>query len=351
MIRFGPKFDAKGVLAGSKDTDRCIGYLAKYMTKQLGECHTPETERQRQHVARLAGALRCEPCSPPAPTGCGTGSPQKNPRPGLVPGACRGKAHRPEYLGYAGCRVLVSRRWSGKTLADHRGDRQARQFGPVTVAKAYRLLHAIFATAVDDRRVRGNPRRIEGAGKENSPEREMGPLTAVLAVAEATRCATGSSFCSRLSATCDGASWSRFAARMSIWRTARCGSLRRSPNSTPAGWWLIPRSPGLAAERSPSPPSWCPNFAGTWSALWDPGSEAESLSARRARRCAGRTSAVPGMPPTPRPVLQACISTTCATSAGRSRRRAVPLLRNSWPARALKHPCCTYLSARHPEGR
>jgi len=49
----------------------------------------------------------------------------KSPRTGLVPGACKGKAHRPEHLGYAGRRVLVSRRWSGKTLADHRGDRQA----------------------------------------------------------------------------------------------------------------------------------------------------------------------------------------------------------------------------------
>ncbi len=41
----------------------------------------------------------------------------KNPRPGLVPGQCRGKAHRAEHLGYAGRRVLTSRKWSGKTLA------------------------------------------------------------------------------------------------------------------------------------------------------------------------------------------------------------------------------------------
>jgi hypothetical protein len=48
----------------------------------------------------------------------------KHPRKGLVPGACKGKAHRPDHLGYAGRRVLVSRKWSGKTLADHRADRQ-----------------------------------------------------------------------------------------------------------------------------------------------------------------------------------------------------------------------------------
>ena len=40
-------------------------------------------------------------------------------------GGCKGKAHRPEHVGYAGRRVLTSRKWSGKTLADHRGDRKA----------------------------------------------------------------------------------------------------------------------------------------------------------------------------------------------------------------------------------
>ena len=43
-------------------------------------------------------------------------------RPG--PGRCKGKAHDADHLGYAGRRVLVSRKWSGKTLADHRADRK-----------------------------------------------------------------------------------------------------------------------------------------------------------------------------------------------------------------------------------
>ncbi len=43
----------------------------------------------------------------------------------MIPGACKGKAHRYDHLGYAGRRVLVSRKRPGKTLADHRGDRQA----------------------------------------------------------------------------------------------------------------------------------------------------------------------------------------------------------------------------------
>jgi hypothetical protein len=37
----------------------------------------------------------------------------------------QGQAHRPEHVGYAGRRVLTSRKWSGKTLADHRSDRKA----------------------------------------------------------------------------------------------------------------------------------------------------------------------------------------------------------------------------------
>jgi hypothetical protein len=125
VARFGAKFDAQGVLVGSNDASRCIGYLTKYLTKQLGDCHQPDTDAQREHVERLADALRYEPCSPTCANWLRYGIQPKNPRPGLVPGACRGKAHRYDHLGYAGRRVLVSRKWSGKTLADHRGDRRA----------------------------------------------------------------------------------------------------------------------------------------------------------------------------------------------------------------------------------
>src|SRR5262249_1621813 len=77
------------------------------------------------HGERLPETLRYEPCSPTCANWLRYGIQPKNPRPGLVPGACKGKAHRYDHLGYAGRRVLVSRKWSGKTLADHRGDRRA----------------------------------------------------------------------------------------------------------------------------------------------------------------------------------------------------------------------------------
>jgi hypothetical protein len=129
VARFGAKFNAQGVLGGSRDSGRCIRYLTKYLTKQLGGCHTADTDAQRQHAARLLDALRYEPCSPHCANWLRYGIQPKIPREGMRPGACKGKAHRPDNLGYAGRRVLVSRKWSGKTLADHRGDRKAWLLG------------------------------------------------------------------------------------------------------------------------------------------------------------------------------------------------------------------------------
>jgi hypothetical protein len=124
VARFGPKFDAQGVLAGSRDSARCIGYLTKYLTKHVADCHQAKTGAQQDHADRLADALRYEPCSPTCANWLRYGIAPKHPRKGMRPGRCTGKAHRREYLGYAGRRVLVSRKWSGKTLADHRADRR-----------------------------------------------------------------------------------------------------------------------------------------------------------------------------------------------------------------------------------
>ena len=58
VARFGARFDAQGVLAGSRDASRCIGYLTKYLTKHLGDCHEAATDTQAAHAVRLADALR-----------------------------------------------------------------------------------------------------------------------------------------------------------------------------------------------------------------------------------------------------------------------------------------------------
>lgn len=148
VIRFGTQVDVKGVLSGTPDADKCIGYLVKYLTKSLGDdlttTHTTDgdedgppanTERDRErasqrarwtaHRDRLVDALRYEPCAPTCPNWLRYGVQPRNAKPHQRPGTCRGKAHKPTHLGYAGRRVLTSRKWTGKTLADHRADRRA----------------------------------------------------------------------------------------------------------------------------------------------------------------------------------------------------------------------------------
>jgi integrase len=65
------------------------------------------------------------------------------------------------------------------------GPEQARPFGPVTVAKAYRLLRAILNTAVRDKRIRENPCQIKGADRESSPERPVLSVPEVYRLADA----------------------------------------------------------------------------------------------------------------------------------------------------------------------
>ena len=95
VARFGARFDAQGVLAGSKDASRCIGYLTKYLTKHVGDCHQAATDAQAAHAARLADALRYEPCSPTCANWLRYGIQPKNARPGLRPGCLQGQGPPP----------------------------------------------------------------------------------------------------------------------------------------------------------------------------------------------------------------------------------------------------------------
>jgi hypothetical protein len=84
VARFGPKFYAEGVLAGSRDAAWCVRYLTKYLTKHVADCHQADTDHQRAHMDRLAEALRFEPCSPRCANWLRYGIQPKNARPGLV---------------------------------------------------------------------------------------------------------------------------------------------------------------------------------------------------------------------------------------------------------------------------
>jgi len=151
VARFGPKFDAQGVLAGSRDANRCIGYLTKYLTKHVGRCHQTDTDAQDDHVARLVDALRYEPCSAACANWLRYGITPKNARPGLIPGHCRGKAHRAEHLGYAGRRVLVSPRM------------QCRQRGSCSTSWMSGFGGATLLPRPDAELQSANPRRGRGA--------------------------------------------------------------------------------------------------------------------------------------------------------------------------------------------
>jgi len=80
-------------------------------------------------------------------------------------------------LTVADVKAGTVRRWRKKLLDSG--------VGPVTVAKAYRLLKTIMNTAVDDGLIKVNPCRIGGAGQEYSPERPVLTIPQVFALADA----------------------------------------------------------------------------------------------------------------------------------------------------------------------
>jgi hypothetical protein len=125
VIRFGAQVDAQGVMPGTDHAARTIGYITKYVTKAAADCHAPTTDRQRDHLDRLWEALRVTPCSERCANWLLYGVQPKKAHARLQPGRCKGKTHQRATLGIGGRRILVSRDWSGKTLADHRADAKA----------------------------------------------------------------------------------------------------------------------------------------------------------------------------------------------------------------------------------
>jgi hypothetical protein len=126
VVRFGNQMHVKGILGGTEEAGRHIGYLTKYLSKSIGHAAglgEHATDAQRGHAHRLHAELRVTPCSPRCPVWLLYGIQPKGARHSMTPGRCKGKAHQPEHLGIAGRRVLVSRKWSNKTLDDHRTER------------------------------------------------------------------------------------------------------------------------------------------------------------------------------------------------------------------------------------
>ena len=126
VVRFGAQVHVKGILGGTEEAGRHIGYLTKYLAKSVGQAAgfgETATDRQRDHAWRLHAELQATPCSPRCPVWLHYGIQPKGARHLMTPGRCKGNAHKLEHLGIAGRRVLVSRKWSNKTLDDHRAER------------------------------------------------------------------------------------------------------------------------------------------------------------------------------------------------------------------------------------
>ncbi|MGA4683580.1 replication initiator [Micromonospora sp. AB353] len=125
VVRFGTQVHAEGVTPGTVHANRTIGYITKYITKSAADCHKPDTDRQRDHLDRLWHELRVTPCNERCANWLLYGIQPKKAHGRLQAGRCKGKVHQRATLGIGGRRILVSRDWSGKTLADHRADARA----------------------------------------------------------------------------------------------------------------------------------------------------------------------------------------------------------------------------------
>jgi hypothetical protein len=128
VVRFGEQDDLQGLLGGTPEAERRVGYLCKYLTKGIAATYDDDGDvspARDAHIDRLAEEVRWLPCAPTCANWLRYGVQPKGAEPGMVPGHCKHKAHDRANLGLGGRRVLVSRKWSGKTLAGHKADRAA----------------------------------------------------------------------------------------------------------------------------------------------------------------------------------------------------------------------------------
>jgi integrase len=226
-------------------------------------------------------------------------------------------------LAMSGIDQATVRRWRKARL--HAGSTAKRPFGLVTVAKAYRLLHAIFETAAEeDRIIARNPCSIRGAGTEASDEREIVPLAVVFKLAETVQVRYRALI---LLATFADMRWGELAG-------LRRGNIDLNTCEVRITETLVqPGNGGLRFDTlSPTPVSARWRFQrrlsersdGIWSAPPSRESGDSSLSARRAAGCGARTSTNrSGVRRVRGSACRVCTSTTSATFSLLSYRVAI----------------------------
>ena len=184
----------------------------------------------------------------------------------------------------------------------------------MTVAKAYRLLHTIMNTAVEDGRIRRSPCRIKGAGQEYSDERPVVPVPVLVEllgdVPERYRALLLLATFANL----------RFGELAGLRRGAvdldQCEVRVRKATAETGDGRLIDDDLSRAGIRSVSfPRDIAPGLAGHLERFAAPAPAASSSSARKAAACDGRTSASSGTGHAMRSACPDSTFTTCGIPA------------------------------------
>ncbi|WP_334139133.1 replication initiator [Corynebacterium variabile] len=126
VMRFGSVFDIQGIDGDTDDARRSARYLTKYLTKSLSTTYVDPDQPDNAyeaHIDRLHHEVRYLPCSESCSNWLRFGIQPKDAEADMFAGHCPAKAHDRENLGHGGRRILVSRKWSGKTLKQHRAER------------------------------------------------------------------------------------------------------------------------------------------------------------------------------------------------------------------------------------
>ncbi|KQY28471.1 hypothetical protein ASD42_27820 [Nocardia sp. Root136] len=123
VIRFGVQAKPIQILGGTDKMERRVRYLTKYLTKSVADLLEPDSRRVAEHYDRLHAEMCVTPCSQSCGVWLRYGIVPKGATEKTQPGYCKRKAHRRDTLGVPGRRVLNSKKWTGKTLPDHKAER------------------------------------------------------------------------------------------------------------------------------------------------------------------------------------------------------------------------------------